>query len=41
MNTRFDFSDYIQERTQNFTGREWALDKINIWLMTRASRAAS
>ncbi len=32
MNTRFDFSGYIQERTQNFTGREWAFDRINTWL---------
>jgi hypothetical protein len=23
MTTKIDFSDYITERTRNFTGREW------------------
>lgn len=30
----FDFSDYIAELTQNFTGREWVFAKIDEWLAT-------
>ena len=28
----FDFSDFIVERTKNFTGREWIFRKIDRWL---------
>ncbi len=27
-----DFTDYITERTQDFTGREWVFQKISAWL---------
>src|SRR6185295_2182122 len=27
-----DFSDYIQKRTQHFSGREWVFTAINDWL---------
>ncbi|MBD1898905.1 NACHT domain-containing protein [Trichocoleus sp. DQ-A3] len=27
-----DFTDYIAERTRNFTGREWVFEKIHNWL---------
>ena len=30
--TGLDFSAYIAERTQNFTGREWVFEKVNSWL---------
>jgi len=30
----FDFSDYIAERTQDFTGREWVFAEIDAWLAT-------
>jgi hypothetical protein len=32
MNTGLDFSAYIAERTQGFTGRQWVLAKIDHWL---------
>lgn len=28
----FDFSDFIAERTHDFTGREWVFDEIERWL---------
>ncbi len=27
-----DFAAFIQERTKDFTGREWVLDEIDAWL---------
>ncbi|HWF87570.1 MAG TPA: hypothetical protein VN659_02010 [Pyrinomonadaceae bacterium] len=33
-----DFSEYIAERTQFFTGREWVFEKINTWLSANNSR---
>ncbi len=30
----FDFSDYIAECTQDFTGREWVFAEIDAWLAT-------
>jgi len=31
-NLIIDFSKYVSERTQNFTGREWVFQAINDWL---------
>jgi len=31
-NPIIDFSNYVSERTQNFTGREWVFQAINDWL---------
>ncbi len=31
MNTRFDFSPYIEERTRNFTGRSWVFERLHTW----------
>ena len=33
-NPIFDFSNYITERTHDFTGREWVLAEIDTWLTT-------
>lgn len=32
MQTEFDFSAYIAERTRDFTGREWVFTEIDRWL---------
>ena len=31
-NSLFGFADYISARTQDFTGRDWVFDAINVWL---------
>ena len=33
--TTIDFSDYIKDRTRDFSGREWVFSKINDWLQKK------
>jgi predicted ATPase len=32
LDNSLDFSDYIDERTRGFTGREWVFKAIDLWL---------
>jgi len=32
MTTGIDFSDYIADRTKDYTGREWVFAEIDAWL---------
>ena len=31
MTTNLDFSDFVAERTRDFTGREWVFAEIDHW----------
>src|SRR4051812_2852522 len=33
-NSVIDFSDYVTDRTRDFTGREWVFNAIDGWLAT-------
>ena len=35
---RLDFSEYIADRTRDFTGREWVFEKLNGWLEKNEKR---
>jgi hypothetical protein len=35
---RLDFSEYIADRTRDFTGREWVFEKLNGWLENKEKR---
>jgi hypothetical protein len=31
-NAVIDFSRYVEERTHDFTGREWVFEQVDAWL---------